>query len=45
MQVMETSLEDASIKPEDVEYINAHATATHMGDIAESNATFNLFGS
>jgi 3-oxoacyl-[acyl-carrier-protein] synthase II len=44
MQVMETSLEDASIKPEDVEYINAHATATHMGDIAESNATFNLFG-
>lgn len=44
-QVMETSLEDASIKPENIEYINAHATATQMGDIAESNATFSLFGS
>ncbi len=45
MQVMETSLEDASIEPQDIEYINAHATATQMGDIAESNATFNIFGS
>ncbi|WP_294960532.1 beta-ketoacyl-[acyl-carrier-protein] synthase family protein [Sulfurimonas sp.] len=45
MQVMETSLEDACIKAQDIEYINAHATATQMGDIAESNATFNLFGS
>jgi 3-oxoacyl-[acyl-carrier-protein] synthase II len=45
MQVMQTSLQDASIEARDVEYINAHATATQMGDIAESNATFNLFGS
>ena len=45
MQVMETSLEDAGLEPKDIEYINAHATATHMGDIAESNATYNLFGS
>lgn len=44
-QVMETSLEDASIEADSVEYINAHATATQMGDIAESNATFSLFGS
>ncbi|EDZ62823.1 3-oxoacyl-[acyl-carrier-protein] synthase [Sulfurimonas gotlandica GD1] len=45
MQVMETSLEDASINAQDIDYINAHATATQMGDIAESNATFSLFGS
>lgn len=45
MQVMETSLEDACIEPQNIDYINAHATATQMGDIAESNATFKLFGS
>ena len=44
-QVMETSLEDANITPSDVEYINAHATATARGDIAESHATYSLFGS
>jgi len=43
-QVMETSLEDANITPSDVEYINAHATATARGDIAESHATYSLFG-
>ncbi|MDB2562674.1 beta-ketoacyl-[acyl-carrier-protein] synthase family protein [Sulfurimonas sp.] len=44
-QVMETSLEDANLKPSDIEYINAHATATPRGDIAESHATYSLFGS
>ena len=44
-QVMETSLEDANLKPEDIEYINAHATATQRGDIAESYATHSIFGS
>jgi len=44
-QVMETSLEDANLNPEDIEYINAHATATQRGDIAESHATHSLFGS
>ncbi|WP_321778438.1 beta-ketoacyl-[acyl-carrier-protein] synthase family protein [Sulfurimonas sp.] len=43
-QVMQTSLEDAKLKPSDIEYINAHATATARGDIAESHATYNLFG-
>ncbi len=43
-QVIETSLEDADLKPSDIEYINAHATATVKGDIAESHATFSLFG-
>ena len=44
-QVMETSLEDANLNPLDIEYINAHATATARGDIAESHATHSLFGS
>lgn len=44
-QVMETSLEDANLNPSDIEYINAHATATARGDIAESHATHSLFGS
>lgn len=44
-QVMETSLEDANLKASDIEYINAHATATQRGDIAESHATYALFGS
>lgn len=44
-QVMQTSLEDANLHPTDIEYINAHATATQRGDIAESQATYSLFGS
>jgi len=43
-QVMQSSLDDAKLKPEDIDYINAHATATKKGDIAESHATYNLFG-
>lgn len=43
-QVMQTALEDADLKPSDIDYINAHATATIKGDIAESHATFSLFG-
>ena len=44
-QVMQTSLEDASLDPKDIDYINAHATATARGDIAESHATYAIFGS
>jgi len=43
--VMRSSLEDANIEPEVIEYINAHATATARGDIAESHATHAVFGS
>jgi 3-oxoacyl-[acyl-carrier-protein] synthase II len=38
------ALEDAAISPQDVDYINAHATGTIIGDIAESRATNNVFG-
>lgn len=44
-QVMETALEDASICADDIDYINAHATATQRGDITESQATYAVFGS
>jgi 3-oxoacyl-[acyl-carrier-protein] synthase II len=43
--VMRSSLEDANIEPDAIEYINAHATATARGDIAESHATHAVFGS
>jgi len=43
--VIRTSLEDANIGPEVIEYVNAHATATVRGDIAESHATHAVFGS
>jgi 3-oxoacyl-[acyl-carrier-protein] synthase II len=36
-------MEDASVSAGDIGYINAHATATELGDIAESQATYKLF--
>ncbi|MGI1679073.1 MAG: beta-ketoacyl-ACP synthase [Cellvibrionaceae bacterium] len=45
MQVaMEKALEDANIQPKDIGYISAHGTATDRGDVAESQATFRVFG-
>ncbi len=37
-------LEDAGIAPSDVDYVNAHATATEVGDLAESRAMHEVFG-
>lgn len=46
MQIaMEMALADAQLKPTDIGYVNAHGTATEAGDIAETQATFRLFGS
>ena len=42
--VMNLSLQDANLVPQDIGYINAHATATIKGDIEESHATQNIFG-
>lgn len=42
--VMQMALEDAGLTPADIGYINAHGTSTEHGDIAESNATEELFG-
>jgi 3-oxoacyl-[acyl-carrier-protein] synthase II len=41
---MRKALGDAGINADEVDYINAHATATAAGDIAESQATMRVFG-
>ncbi len=41
---MEFALQDAGMKPEDIQYINTHGTSTGLGDIAESKAVEKLFG-
>lgn len=43
-QAIRLSLADAQLQPADIAYINAHGTATDHGDIAESKATFDVFG-
>jgi 3-oxoacyl-[acyl-carrier-protein] synthase II len=42
--VMKYTLEDAGLKPEDVDHINTHGTSTPLGDIAEPKAIVDLFG-
>jgi 3-oxoacyl-[acyl-carrier-protein] synthase II len=42
--VMKWALEDAGIKPEDIDYINVHGTSTPLGDIAEPKAIIKTFG-
>jgi 3-oxoacyl-[acyl-carrier-protein] synthase II len=37
-------LKDAGIGPDEVDFISAHATATKMGDVIESNAIHRVFG-
>lgn len=41
---MRLALDDAGLPPEAIGYVNAHGTATDHGDIAESNATQQVFG-
>ena len=36
--VMKAALEDAGLKPEDIDYINVHGTSTPVGDISEAKA-------
>ena len=41
--VMQRALEDAGMKPEDIDYINVHGTATPLGDISETIAIKSVF--
>lgn len=42
--VMQAALDDAGMKPEDIDYINVHGTSTHVGDISEAKAIKEVFG-
>ncbi len=42
--VMQAALDDAALKPEDIDYINVHGTSTHVGDISEVKAIKEVFG-
>jgi 3-oxoacyl-[acyl-carrier-protein] synthase II len=44
-RVMASALEDAALTPGDVQYLNAHATSTPLGDRAEATAIGRVFGS
>ena len=43
-RVMRLALADAGLDASDIGYVNAHATGTDVGDVAESQATFAVFG-
>ena len=44
IRVMQAAIDEAGLKPEDVDYINVHGTSTYAGDIAETKAIKQVFG-
>lgn len=44
IECMKNALHDAKMKPEDIQYINAHGTSTLIGDAMESKSVETLFG-
>jgi len=44
IRTIEGSLENANIRPDDVDLVSAHATATVMGDIIEAKAIHKVYG-
>ncbi|MBR2588399.1 MAG: beta-ketoacyl-ACP synthase II [Bacilli bacterium] len=43
-RAMKRAIEDANINPEDIDYINAHGTSTHLNDLTETMAIKKVFG-
>lgn len=43
-RAMKRAIEDAGIKPEDIDYINAHGTSTHLNDSCETSAVKTALG-
>lgn len=43
-KAMENAMKDAGVQPEEVPYINAHGTATHLNDLVETRAIKIAFG-
>jgi 3-oxoacyl-[acyl-carrier-protein] synthase-1 len=43
-QAMKAALENANLRPEDIDYINFHGTGTPNNDLSEGNAVKRLFG-
>lgn len=41
---MQWALEDAGLKPADIDYLNPHATSTPLGDVSEMKAVIKVFG-
>jgi 3-oxoacyl-[acyl-carrier-protein] synthase II len=44
LRAMQNALNEAGLKPEDVDYLNGHATSTPVGDLSEIAAITRLFG-
>ncbi len=44
IKVMEHALQEAGIRPEEVDYVNTHGTSTPLGDVGEIKAIQKVFG-
>jgi 3-oxoacyl-[acyl-carrier-protein] synthase II len=44
INVMKLAVSDAGLRPEDIDYINVHGTATPLGDVSETKAITSVFG-
>ncbi|CAM1349480.1 beta-ketoacyl-[acyl-carrier-protein] synthase family protein [Tenacibaculum halocynthiae] len=43
-RAMKKAIEQAGLKPDEIDYVNAHATSTPVGDTNEAKAIFEIFG-
>ncbi|WP_022851333.1 beta-ketoacyl-ACP synthase II [Limisalsivibrio acetivorans] len=44
MRTMQMAIDDAGVKPEEVDYVNAHGTSTPYNDVIETKAIKGVFG-